>query len=138
VSRKKRRRLIPFETQHQPLLPPRAFLKRVALSFTLASGIMGLSLLGGMLGYRYYEKMGWIDSFANAAMILSSMGPLKAPESDAGKIFAGLYALYSGLVFVVASGILLAPLVHRILHCFHLHLEEEEHPEEPRHQHQPG
>lgn len=73
-----------------------------------------------MLGYRYFEGMEWIDAFANASMILSGMGPLTPLETSNGKLFAGLYALYSGLALILATGILLAPVVHRLLHQFHL------------------
>jgi len=69
--------------------------------------------------------MGFVDAFANAAMILSGMGPLEPLKSTAGKMFAGLYALYSGLVLVLASGVVLAPIVHRMLHRFHLQDEGE-------------
>jgi len=73
-----------------------------------------------MLGYRYFEGMAWIDAFANASMILSGMGPLNPLQSWGGKLFAGCYALYSGLALIVATGIILAPVIHRVLHRFHL------------------
>ena len=73
-----------------------------------------------MLGYHLTEGMDWIDSFANASMILSGMGPLEPLKTAGGKVFAGLYALYSGLLLVLASGIVLAPILHRMLHQFHL------------------
>jgi hypothetical protein len=68
--------------------------------------------------------MGWVDAFANAAMILSGMGPLSPPQTTGGKLFAGLYALYSGLALIVATGIILAPVVHRLLHRFHVESED--------------
>jgi len=92
----------------------------LAGSFGAASLLIGLSLVGGMLGYRYFEGMEWIDAFANASMILSGMGPLTPLQTSNGKLFAGLYALYSGLALILATGILLAPVVHRLLHQFHL------------------
>jgi hypothetical protein len=92
----------------------------MAKSFGAASLLIGLSLIAGMLGYRYFEGMSWIDSFANASMILSGMGPLTPLETSGGKLFAGFYALYSGLALIMATGILFAPLVHRFLHRFHL------------------
>ena len=73
-----------------------------------------------MWGYAHFEGMSWLDAFLNAAMILSGMGPADQLKSDAGKLFAGCYALYSGLIIVLASGIVLAPIVHRILHRFHV------------------
>jgi hypothetical protein len=82
--------------------------------------LIGVSLIGGMIGYHYLEGMGWIDAFANASMILSGMGPLGTLQTWGGKLFAGLYALYSGLALVLATGIVFAPVVHRMLHRFHL------------------
>jgi hypothetical protein len=109
-----------YETKHQPLLSHRAFAKRLARNFGRASLLIGLSLLAGMVGYRHFEGMEWIDAFANAAMILSGMGPLTPLETSGGKLFAGFYALYSGLALILATGILFAPVVHRLLHRFHL------------------
>ena len=77
-------------------------------------------MLAGMAGYRYFEGMDWIDAFANASMILSGMGPLTPLQTAGGKLFAGFYALYSGLALIMATGILLAPVVHRLLHRFHV------------------
>ena len=74
----------------------------------------------GMLGYHGFEGMSWIDSFANAAMILSGMGPFKELTTNSGKLFAGFYALFSGLFFIAVAGIVMAPAVHRFLHRFHL------------------
>jgi hypothetical protein len=73
-----------------------------------------------MAGYAAFEGMSAVDAFVNASMILSGMGPLDAPKTVGGKLFAGSYALYSGLVLVLAAGLVLAPLVHRMLHRFHL------------------
>jgi hypothetical protein len=115
-----RRRFYHYESKQQPLLPLSAFLKRLAASFTAASVLIAVSLLVGMLGYHGFEDMAWIDAFANAAMILSGMGPLAPPQTWGGKLFAGLYALYSGLAVILATGILLTPVVHRLLHRFHL------------------
>jgi hypothetical protein len=72
-----------------------------------------------MWGYSRYEGLAWRDSFLNAAMLLGGMGPVNDPRTDAGKVFAGLYALYAGLVFIVTAGLLLGPVVHRVLHRFH-------------------
>ena len=79
-----------------------------------------LSLGAGMTGYHVFESLSWLDSFLNAAMLLSGMGPLTAPLTDNGKLFAGLYALYSGFVVILVSGMVFAPVVHRTLHRFHL------------------
>ena len=78
-----------------------------------------VSLFLGMLGYHYYEELPWRDAFLNAAMLLGGMGPVESPQTDGGKLFAGLYALYAGLVFLVAVGLIVAPALHRMLHKFH-------------------
>jgi hypothetical protein len=109
-----------YESKHQPLLSRQAFARRLARNFAAAMVLIGVSLLGGMLGYHYLEGMQWIDAFANASMILSGMGPLGTLQTWDGKLFAGLYALYSGLALVLATGIVFAPVVHRMLHQFHL------------------
>jgi hypothetical protein len=82
--------------------------------------MMALSLLIGMVGYVYFEDLTWTDAFLNSAMLLGGMGPVDAPQSEGGKIFAGLYALYAGLIFLIAIGVALAPVLHRLLHKFHL------------------
>jgi hypothetical protein len=120
------RHLFRYESRHQPLLPRREFAKRFARNCAAAALLIGVSLAGGMAGYRYTEGMAWIDAFANAAMILSGMGPLNPLQTWGGKLFAGIYALYSGLVLIVATGIILAPLVHRLLHHFHADVERED------------
>jgi hypothetical protein len=109
-----------YESKHQPLLSRAAFARRLARNFMAASLLIGVSLLIGMIGYRYLERMDWIDAFANASMILSGMGPLGPLQTWGGKLFAGLYALYSGLALILAAGIVFAPVVHRMLHRFHL------------------
>ena len=119
-----KRRFFRYESKHHPLLPRKDFVKRLAGNFALATGLIAVSLFGGVVGYRCFEGMPWIDAFANAAMILSGMGPLSPLQTWGGKLFAGLYALYSGLVLIVAAGIILAPVVHRALHRFHLESDE--------------
>jgi hypothetical protein len=114
-----------FETKHEPLLSRRAFAKRLARNFAAASLLIGISLIIGMVGYHHFEQMAWIDAFVNAAMILSGMGPVGQLQTWSGKLFAGLYALYSGLALIVATGILIAPVVHRLLHRFHVETEKE-------------
>jgi hypothetical protein len=78
-----------------------------------------VSLLIGMAGYMHYEQLAWRDAFLNAAMLLGGMGPVESPHTAGGKLFAGVYALYAGLVFLVATGVVFAPVVHRLLHKFH-------------------
>jgi hypothetical protein len=121
-----KRHLFRYESRHQPVLPRRQFARRLARNVTAAALLIGVSLAGGMAGYHYIEGMEWIDAFANAAMILSGMGPLSPLQTWGGKLFAGLYALYSGLVLVAATGIILAPIVHRLLHRFHAEIERGE------------
>ena len=112
--------LLAFESKAQPLLSRRAFARRLARNFAAASVLVALSLFAGMLGYHYLEGMEWIDAFVNASMILSGMGPIGTLQTWSGKLFAGCYALYSGLMLIIAAGIILAPVVHRMLHRFHL------------------
>ena len=114
-----------FEAKHHPVLSRKKFAKRLAKSFALASSLISLSLLAGMAGYHYLEDLPWIDAFLNAAMILGGMGPVAEISTFGGKLFAGCYALYSGLVVIVAAGVILAPVVHRMLHRFHAQAEEE-------------
>jgi hypothetical protein len=114
-----------FEHKRQPLASRRLFARRLAGSFALSATIITLSLLGGMAGYHHFERMAWIDAFVNASMILSGMGPLGSLQTWNGKAFAGLYALYSGLVLILAMGIVIAPIVHRVLHRFNLEAEGE-------------
>lgn len=86
----------------------------------LAVGFIAVALGIGMMGYHVFESMGWVDSFANASMILSGMGPLGELKTTAGKIFAGCYALFSGVAFLTSIGVVFAPVFHRFLHKFHL------------------
>jgi hypothetical protein len=117
-----------YERQHTPPLNMGRFLKRMALHGCAALAVIAVSLVIGMFGYRHLgQEMSWLDAFLNAAMILSGMGPVDADKlSDPGKLFAGLYALYSGVVFIAVMGILLAPVVHRVLHRFHWEDEHED------------
>lgn len=78
-----------------------------------------VSLFIGMAGYHFFENLKWIDAFINAAMILGGMGPLENPQTSGGKLFAGFYALYSGIIFLIAVGVIFAPVFHRMFHLFH-------------------
>jgi hypothetical protein len=115
-----KRHLLIYESKHDKLLPRRDFAKRLAKNAGVAASLIAVSLFAGMAGYHYFEALPWIDAFANASMILSGMGPLTPIQSWGGKMFAGLYALYSGLIVIVAAGVLFAPVIHRMLHRFHL------------------
>ena len=113
-----------FERRTQPLASRRAFARRLASSVTIGTVFIGVSLGAGMLGYHFIEGEAWLDAFVDAAMILSGMGPVTTHfTTETGKLFAGLYALYSGFAVIVGIGIVFAPLVHRVLHRFHLDLE---------------
>ena len=92
----------------------------MARSLAFGFALVCACLVVGILGYRHFEGMSWVDAFANAAMILSGMGPLVSIRTEAGKIFAGCYALFSGLAFITTVGVALAPAVHRFFHVLHL------------------
>lgn len=91
----------------------------------LASAALAVMLGAGVLGYHYLVGLPWIDALLNASMILGGMGPIDPIRGDAGKLFASVYALLSGLVFVAMCGVLIAPFAHRFLHHFHAELEDE-------------
>ena len=109
-----------FEHRTSPLLSRQKFYRRVGQSVGFGALIIGGSLVVGMAGYHVFEHMSWLDSFANASMILSGMGPLSPVQTNAGKLFAGCYALFSGLTFLTSIGVVFAPVFHRFLHEFHL------------------
>ena len=109
-----------YEKLREPLAPMAVFYARLAGNFALVLSMIAVSLAAGMWGYHGFEHMSWIDAFANASMILSGMGPLGELHSYGGKLFAGIYAIYSGLFLIIAAGIMLAPLLHRFLHGLHL------------------
>src|SRR5689334_6116063 len=109
-----------FEHRSQPLLPPRAFLRRLLASAAAAAALVAVSLAIGMVGYHGFENLGWLDAYLNSAMLLGGMGPVNTPVTAAGKLFAGVYALYCGFVVLFTAGIVLAPIAHRLMHWFHL------------------
>ena len=109
-----------FEHRAQPLLSPRQFLLRLVQSTGLSLALVAGSLLMGMVGYRLLEGLSWIDAFLNAAMLLGGMGPVGDIPTASGKIFAGLYALYAGLILIAVSAVMLTPVIHRVLHRLHL------------------
>ena len=108
-----------YESRRQPVIPREHFFRRLRRHFLLAAGFLAGSLAAGMAGYRYFEGLPWLDSFLNASMLLGGMGPVDPPKTDGGKFFAGCYALYSGLFFLVTAAIVFAPVLHRLLHKFH-------------------
>jgi hypothetical protein len=113
-----------FEHHTQPLLPRSQFLQRLAQSGAIALALVMGSLFAGMAGYHLLEELSWIDAFLNASMILGGMGPVDVPHSYGGKLFAGCYALYCGLIVILIAGVLLAPMAHRLLHKFHVQNDE--------------
>ena len=114
-----RRGRFSWDRRNHPLLPVPAFLRRLAFHFLLGCIFIAGSLAIGMAGYAFFEGMGWTESFLNASMILSGMGPAAELHTTAGKWFAGAYALYSGIAFLAVTALIYAPLLHRLLHRFH-------------------
>jgi len=123
VKEKHKRKYFVFEHRSEQLLPKGKFVERLARFFTAATSLVIVALGVGVLGYHVFENLSWTDSFLNASMILGGMGPVNEIHTEAGKIFAGLYALFSGLIFLVAVGLIIAPLFHRLLHRFHFEQE---------------
>ena len=115
-----------YESRADTLISKAAFLRRLGHSFLVVLLLVGISLGVGMIGYSYFEKLTLTDSFLNASMILGGMGPVNPVTTEGGKIFAGLYALYSGLAFLVLTGLLFAPIAHRVLHSFHYEADQED------------
>lgn len=109
-----------FEHHSEPLLPRRLFAFRLISHAALAIAVILAVLAIGMLGYHYVEGLAWLDAFLNAAMILGGMGPVNELHQPAAKLFAGIYALFAGLVFIGVVGIIIVPIVHRLLHSLHL------------------
>jgi hypothetical protein len=108
-----------YEHHSQPLISQAKWLLRLARSFRLALIVVGTALLIGILGYHFLGALGWVDSFLEAAMILGGEGPVAALQNDAVKIFASVYALFSGFVLLAAAGFVVAPILHRLMHHFH-------------------
>lgn len=113
-----------FEHKSQPLLTRRQFARRMALYAFFAFGLLSISLLAGIIGYVHFADLSLTDAFLNASMILTGMGPVDKMETTAGKIFAGIYAIYSGVAFLTFCGVLFTPIYHRFMHKFHLRLDD--------------
>lgn len=116
--------IIAFERLSEPLATSRVFAGRMLRSFVFGFLIVALTLFAGMWGYHSLESLRWLDAFVSASMIMSGMGVLAAPETDAGKLFAGMYALFCGLVLIAATAIMFSPVIHRFLH--RMHVEDDE------------
>ncbi|HOW92255.1 MAG TPA: hypothetical protein PK883_08055 [Anaerolineaceae bacterium] len=112
--------LLHFEHRKQPLISRRQFLVRVVRHVLFGLVLLLISLGIGVLGYHFLENLSWVDALLNASMILGGMGPVNAIATTGGKIFASLYALFSGIVFLVVAGLMVAPVVHRLFHRMHL------------------
>ena len=108
-----------YESLQQRPLARTVFVRRVLSHLVVATLLLAASLAVGMAGYRRFEQLSWLDAFLNATMLLVGMGPVHMPTSDAGKLFAGLYALYAGLMFIVVAGLMVAPVLHRLMHRLH-------------------
>jgi len=126
------RKLLSFESRRQPVASGPAFAGRLTRNALYSAGFVAVSLLVGTCGYIYFENMRTVDAFANASMILSSMGPLTPLMTDGGKIFASFYAIFSGLLLIGISTLMLAPVFHRILHRFHVDEHDADEPPQRR------
>jgi len=109
-----------YEHRREPLVPRRVFLVRMAKHFLGALGLVVGTLWFGMAGYHWFEGLSWLDAYLNAAMILGGMGPVAELHTTSGKVFTGSYALFAGIVFLAGMALVLAPVVHRAIHRFHL------------------
>jgi hypothetical protein len=116
----KRPHVFRFEHRGDPIVPFGVFFLRILRSLAVASIVVSVALGAGILGYHITEGLPWLDSFLNASMILGGMGPVSELHTTAGKVFAGCYALFAGLIFIMVAGIIFAPIFHRFLHRFHL------------------
>jgi hypothetical protein len=114
-----------FEHRTHPLLSLPRYILRLLRTIGIAALLMGPALGIGILGYHYFEDREWIDALLDAAMLLGGMGPVHAPQTTGGKLFASFYALFAGMMFLTVAALLLAPVFHRLIHRFHLELQEE-------------
>ena len=108
-----------YENKKQRPVSRAVFVQRLLGQLLWVAALLAASLGVGMVGYVMLENLSWIDAFLNAAMLLGGMGPVDPPQTDGGKLFAGLYALYAGLVFIVTAALLFTPVLHRLFHHFH-------------------
>ncbi len=113
-----------LESTPLPPIPARVFAKRLIRNTTIGLLIIAISLSLGMWGYRHFEKMSWVDAYVNAAMILSGMGPVSPLQTNEGKLFAGTYALFSGIIFLVVIAFVFLPVIHRIFRQLHLEIKK--------------
>ncbi|HXA01536.1 MAG TPA: hypothetical protein VNW99_06075 [Cytophagaceae bacterium] len=114
-----------LERRKYPLLPTHLFIRRILWYAAFSNLTLIFSLSLGMVGYHHFAELGWVDSFLNASMILTGMGPIDPMPNEASKIFAGCYALFSGIAFLSIVAILIGPILHRLFHIFHLEVSDE-------------
>ena len=119
-SRKFKTSWLSYEHRHDQLAPRSVFIKRVIAALAVALALILVALTIGISGYHFIAGFNWVDSLLEASMILGGMGPIKELPSDSAKVFASIYALFSGIIFIGVMGIILAPVVHRIMHKFHV------------------
>lgn len=115
-----------FERREEALLSRRHFSRRMVFYGGVSTLLVATSLGIGMAGYHYLARLSWLDSFVNASMILTGMGPVDRMETAPAKLFSGFYALFSGVIFLSAAAVLLSPVLHRFLHRFHVELEDDD------------
>ena len=108
-----------YETRKQRPISRGKFVRRLLMHLLAAVILLVISLAIGMWGYMSIEHLNWRSAFLNTAMLLGGMGPVDPPQRDSGKVFAGIYALYAGLVFIVTAALVFTPILHRVLHKFH-------------------
>ena len=119
-SRKNQQSWLMYERRHEQLAPVPVFLKRIIASLLAALGLILVALLIGIGGYHFLAGFNFVDSLLEASMILGGMGPVNQLPNDAAKVFASIYALFSGLILIALMGIILAPVAHRVMHKFHV------------------
>jgi hypothetical protein len=117
---KTQRGWLSYERRNEQLAPRSVFIKRLLAAELFAMGLIGVALMIGIAGYHFIAGFEWLDSLLEASMILGGMGPIKELPNDGAKVFASIYALFSGLIFIGVMGLVLSPVVHRIMHKFHV------------------
>jgi phosphotransferase system glucose/maltose/N-acetylglucosamine-specific IIC component len=118
--------LFRFEHRKQPLVTRRSFVRRLLFAAVLSAVLLAIWTVIGMIGYHTFAGLGWVDAFLNSAMIVGGMGPVDVLNNQPAKIFAGFYAILSGVIFLSVFGLLFGPVFHRFMHRFHLDTDERE------------
>ena len=114
-----------YERKNQVVISKQQFNLRMLKHLLIVIALLLFSLAMGMIGYRVLEHFSWMDGFLNSAMLLGGMGPVNPPKTEAGKLFAGVYALYAGLIFIFTAGLIFTPMVHRLMHQFNWEDDDE-------------